>query len=91
MQRKEAARSGRGMAPRAPTYPVYTPPSRPSVPETYDTYEAEKKKSFAKYGLLSNSRVWLLTDRLQALTYARKRYATREEVQDHGYLRESPW
>ncbi|KAF7117377.1 hypothetical protein CNMCM5793_006279 [Aspergillus hiratsukae] len=48
MQRKEAARSGRSMAPRTPSYPVYTPPSRPAVPETYDTYEAEKKKSFAK-------------------------------------------
>ncbi|RAH73150.1 coatomer subunit delta [Aspergillus aculeatinus CBS 121060] len=48
MQRKEAARSGRSMAPRTPSYPVYTPPSRPAVPETYDTYEAEKKKTFAK-------------------------------------------
>ncbi|KAL2006785.1 hypothetical protein VTN00DRAFT_9453 [Thermoascus crustaceus] len=48
MQRKEAARTGRGMAPRAPSYPVYTPPSRPAVPDTYDTYEAEKKKTFAK-------------------------------------------
>jgi coatomer subunit delta len=56
LQRKEAARSGRGIAPRPPSYPVYTPPSRPSVPETFDTYEAEKKKSFAKcvpYRLLS--------------------------------------
>lgn len=49
MQRKEAARTGRGAAPRTPSYPVYTPPSRPSVPDTYDSYEAEKKKSFAKY------------------------------------------
>lgn len=49
MQRKEAARTGRGAAPRAPNYPVYTPPSRPSVPDTYDSYEAEKKKTFAKY------------------------------------------
>ncbi|PYH45729.1 coatomer subunit delta [Aspergillus saccharolyticus JOP 1030-1] len=48
MQRKEAARSGRSMAPRTPSYPVYTPPSRPAVPEGYDTYEAEKKKTFAK-------------------------------------------
>ncbi|PGH26531.1 hypothetical protein AJ80_01845 [Polytolypa hystricis UAMH7299] len=48
LQRKEAARSGRGMTPRTPTYPVYTQPARPSVPETYDTYEAEKKKTFAK-------------------------------------------
>lgn len=48
MQRKEAARSARGIPPRTPSYPVYTPPTRPSVPETYDTYEAEKKKAFAK-------------------------------------------
>ncbi|KAE8367125.1 hypothetical protein BDV27DRAFT_124301 [Aspergillus caelatus] len=48
MQRKEAARTGRAMAPRTPSYPVYTPPSRPAVPDTYDSYEAEKKKSFAK-------------------------------------------
>ncbi|CAK37425.1 hypothetical protein CBS115989_9184 [Aspergillus niger] len=48
MQRKEAAKSGRSMAPRTPSYPVYTPPSRPAVPDTYDTYEAEKKKTFAK-------------------------------------------
>lgn len=48
IQRKEAARTGRAMAPRAPNYPVYTPPSRPTVPDTYDTYEAEKKKTFAK-------------------------------------------
>jgi hypothetical protein len=55
MQRKEAARSGRSMAPRTTSYPVYTPPSRPAVPETYDTYEAEKKKTFAKYVLISLS------------------------------------
>jgi hypothetical protein len=48
LQRKEAARNSRGMAPRAPSYPVYTPPSRPSVPDTYDTYEAEKKKLSTK-------------------------------------------
>ncbi|KAI9932198.1 hypothetical protein ASPWEDRAFT_479717 [Aspergillus wentii DTO 134E9] len=48
MQRKEAARTGRSMAPRPPSYPVYTPPSRPAAPDTYDSYEAEKKKSFAK-------------------------------------------
>ncbi|GAD95722.1 coatomer subunit delta [Paecilomyces variotii No. 5] len=48
MQRKEAARTGRAMAPRTPSYPVYTPPSRPAVPDTFDTYEAEKKKTFAK-------------------------------------------
>ncbi|PLN79014.1 coatomer subunit delta [Aspergillus taichungensis] len=48
MQRKEAARTGRSMAPRTPSYPVYTPPARPTVPDTYDTYEAEKKKSFTK-------------------------------------------
>ncbi|KKK13915.1 hypothetical protein AOCH_002841 [Aspergillus ochraceoroseus] len=48
MQRKEAARNARSMAPRTPSYPVYTPPSRPVVPDTYDSYEAEKKKTFAK-------------------------------------------
>lgn len=48
MQRKEAARTGRAMAPRTPSYPVYTPPSRPAMPDSYDSYEAEKKKSFAK-------------------------------------------
>ncbi|KAL1957512.1 hypothetical protein VTO42DRAFT_5975 [Malbranchea cinnamomea] len=48
LQRKEAARSGRAMAPRTPSYPVYTQPTRPVVPETYDTYEAERKKQFAK-------------------------------------------
>src|SRR5690606_5886351 len=52
MQRKEAARTGRSMAPRPPSYPTYTPPSRPAVPDTYDSYEAEKKKSFAKYVIL---------------------------------------
>ena len=52
MQRKEAARTGRSMAPRTPSYPVYTPPARPTVPDTYDTYEAEKKKSFSKYVIL---------------------------------------
>jgi len=56
MQRKEAARTSRGAAPRAPNYPVYTPPSRPSVPETYDSYEAEKKKTFAKY--VNHNRSW---------------------------------
>ncbi|EDN05648.1 coatomer subunit delta [Histoplasma capsulatum] len=48
MQRKEAARSGRGVAPRAPSYPVYTPPTRPTPSETLDSYEAEKKKTFSK-------------------------------------------
>ncbi|KAH8699063.1 coatomer subunit delta [Talaromyces proteolyticus] len=48
LQRKEAARSGHGMAPRAPSYPVYTPPTRPAVPQTYDSYEAEKQKTFSK-------------------------------------------
>ncbi|KAJ5682821.1 coatomer subunit delta [Penicillium macrosclerotiorum] len=48
MQRKEAARTGRGVPSRPPSYPVYTPPARPSVPDTYDSYEAEKKKTFAK-------------------------------------------
>jgi hypothetical protein len=47
MQRKETARSGRGM-PRTPVYPTYTAPSRPSATESYDTYEAEKNKSFNK-------------------------------------------
>jgi len=51
MQRKEAARNSRSIAPRTPSYPVYTPPSRPAVPDTYDSYEAEKKKPFAKYVL----------------------------------------
>ncbi|CRG89459.1 Coatomer subunit delta [Talaromyces islandicus] len=48
LQRKEAARTGQGMAPRTPSYPVYTPPARPAVPQTYDTYEAEKNKTFTK-------------------------------------------
>ncbi|EED21371.1 Coatomer subunit delta, putative [Talaromyces stipitatus ATCC 10500] len=48
LQRKEAARTSRGMAARPPSYPVYTPPTRPAVTDTIDTYEAEKKKSFAK-------------------------------------------
>lgn len=58
LQRKEAARSSRGMAPRAPSYPVYTPPPRPSVPDTYDTYEAEKKKSSAKYVFMQCPRLF---------------------------------
>jgi hypothetical protein len=53
LQRKEAARSGQGMASRTPSYPVYTPPARPAVPQTFDTYEAEKNKTFAKYAPLS--------------------------------------
>ncbi|OAL68415.1 coatomer subunit delta [Trichophyton rubrum] len=48
MQRKEAARSGRAMAPRTPSYPTYTPPVRSSVPDAMDSYEAEKKKTFSK-------------------------------------------
>ncbi|KAL3481964.1 hypothetical protein BJX99DRAFT_111637 [Aspergillus californicus] len=48
IQRKEAARNSRGIAPRPPSYPVYTPPARPAVPDTYDSYEAEKKKTFSK-------------------------------------------
>ncbi|KAL2822340.1 coatomer subunit delta [Aspergillus cavernicola] len=48
LQRKEAARNARSIAPRAPSYPVYTPPSRPAVPDTYDSYEAEKKKTVSK-------------------------------------------
>jgi hypothetical protein len=62
LQRKEAARSGRGMTPRAPSYPVYTPPTRPAVPDTYDSYEAEKKKAFAKYaGVGQQSSLHMLT------------------------------
>lgn len=53
LQRKEAARSGRGVTPRAPSYPVYTPPARPAVTETFDSYEAEKNKTFAKYVYLN--------------------------------------
>ena len=58
LQRKEAARNSRGMAPRAPSYPVYTPPSRPSVPDTYDTYEAEKKKLSTKYVFMQCPRLF---------------------------------
>ncbi|KAF2672953.1 coatomer subunit delta [Microthyrium microscopicum] len=43
MQRKEMARSGRGMAPRAPNYPTYTPAAQQSVPDTYDSYKSEQK------------------------------------------------
>jgi hypothetical protein len=46
MQRKESARSGRGI-PRTPVYPTYTPPAR-TTSDSYDTYEAEKNKSFNK-------------------------------------------
>lgn len=92
MQRKEAARSGRSMAPRPPSYPVYTPPSRPSVPDTYDSYEAEKKKSFAKYVMLYCLLhcSLLLTEQLQAVADSWERYATWQEVKGYGYLRESP-
>ena len=45
MQRKELARSGRGVTPRTPTYPTYTPPTRPVVTDTYDSYEAEKNRT----------------------------------------------
>lgn len=48
MQRKEAAKLGRGQPVRAPSYPTYTPPARPNVPDSYDAYEAEKNKSFNK-------------------------------------------
>lgn len=48
LQRKEAARTNRGI-PSRPSYPIYNPPTRPAVTETIDTYEAEKKKTFAKY------------------------------------------
>ncbi|KFA45588.1 hypothetical protein S40293_09420 [Stachybotrys chartarum IBT 40293] len=47
MQRKESARSGRGI-PRTPVYPTYTPPSRPSANDSVDSYEAEKNKTFNK-------------------------------------------
>ncbi|KAG6165411.1 hypothetical protein E4U24_008506 [Claviceps purpurea] len=47
MQRKETARTGRGM-PRAPVYPTYTTPSKPSGVDSYDSYEAEKNKTFNK-------------------------------------------
>ncbi|RYP77703.1 hypothetical protein DL770_007049 [Monosporascus sp. CRB-9-2] len=44
LQRKESARSGRGM-PRTPVYPTYTPPTRPTPADTYDSYEAEKNRA----------------------------------------------
>ncbi|RYP71684.1 hypothetical protein DL771_004635 [Monosporascus sp. 5C6A] len=44
LQRKESARSGRGM-PRTPVYPTYTPPTRPTPADTYDSYEAEKNRT----------------------------------------------
>ncbi|KAH7313329.1 putative coatomer subunit delta [Stachybotrys elegans] len=47
MQRKESARTGRGI-PHTPVYPTYTAPSRPSTNETFDSYEAEKNKTFSK-------------------------------------------
>ncbi|KAF5962542.1 hypothetical protein FBULB1_14066 [Fusarium bulbicola] len=59
MQRKDAARSGRGAMggmggmgssggmPRSPSYPSYNPPSQSNT-STYDSYEAEKNKSFSK-------------------------------------------
>jgi coatomer subunit delta len=42
MQRKEMARTGRGMPHRTPTYPTYTP-AAPVIQDTYDAYNAEKK------------------------------------------------
>ncbi|KAL8943157.1 MAG: hypothetical protein Q9211_001086 [Gyalolechia sp. 1 TL-2023] len=45
LQRKEMARSGRGVVPRTSSYPTYTAPSRPTGTDSYDTYEAEKNKS----------------------------------------------
>jgi hypothetical protein len=42
MQRKEAARMGRGMPHRTPTYPTYTP-SAPVIQDTYDAYNASKQ------------------------------------------------
>lgn len=59
MQRKDAARSGRGAMggmggmgssggmPRSPSYPSYNAPSQSNT-STYDSYEAEKNKSFSK-------------------------------------------
>ncbi|KAI1014015.1 hypothetical protein LB504_008536 [Fusarium proliferatum] len=59
MQRKDAARSGRGAMggmggmgssggmPRSPSYSSYNPPSQSNT-STYDSYEAEKNKSFSK-------------------------------------------
>jgi coatomer subunit delta len=45
MQRKEMARSSRGMAPpRAPNYPTYTPPVT-NVPDTYESYKQEQNKT----------------------------------------------
>ncbi|KAF2396007.1 hypothetical protein EJ06DRAFT_534451 [Trichodelitschia bisporula] len=45
MQRKEMARSTRGIPPRAPSYPTYTPPATTNIPDTYDAYKAEQKGS----------------------------------------------
>jgi coatomer subunit delta len=46
MQRKEMARTGRGIPHRAPSYPTYTAPQT-AVPDTYDAYNAEKKTKYA--------------------------------------------
>lgn len=88
MQRKEAARTGRAMAPRTPSYPVYTPPSRPAVPDTYDTYEAEKKKSFAKYEmpLLDVTQQQLTTLFLKTPANSWEGHAARKEVENDRYL-----
>jgi coatomer subunit delta len=43
MQRKEMARTGRGIAPRTPSYPSYTPNTQSiTAPTTYDEYNAQK-------------------------------------------------
>jgi hypothetical protein len=60
MQRKEAARSGRGAVPRTPVYPTYTPPTRSAVADTYDSYEEEKNKSY-KYVALHCVKILILT------------------------------
>jgi coatomer subunit delta len=50
MQRKEAARSGRGIPNRTPSYPTYTPTQQSaSVPDTYDAYNAEKKSRYFRF------------------------------------------
>uniref|UniRef100_A0A8H7N260 Coatomer subunit delta n=1 Tax=Bionectria ochroleuca TaxID=29856 RepID=A0A8H7N260_BIOOC len=46
LQRKDAARSGRGNVPRTPVYPTYTTPTRAA--ETTNSYEAEKNKTYTK-------------------------------------------
>jgi hypothetical protein len=90
MQRKESARSGRGI-PRTPVYPTYTPPARTNASDSYDSYEAEKNKSFNKYVTLSLDGVPLVDNSFQACCSQGQGYAPRQEVQDDGYVRASPW